>query len=490
VDGIADEQEWPESISIDVLFESPGDFGGNTDLSGVFKVCYDIDAFYLFIDIIDDIAHNFDPGSAADPWLLDNAEIYFNLDTTGIFESGAYGDDGMEIRFCRGFNETHFTMVGPDKGPGFDDPSLEFLVVDSPGNWQVETKIPWKYILPAGSEAGDIISYLGVYMGFEIKISDSDGSDPDVSERDAILTWDADGGLEDMAFMDLRSLGILHLKNMQEEPIADAGEDQEVYEGDIVTLDGTSSYDYQDDPLNYAWLSFDDIEMSDTTLPAPTFTAPDVDEDTELLFGLIVNDGSDNSVMDTVIITVDNNQAPIADAGRDHGVQAGQLVILDGSDSSDPEEDTLQFEWTSLDGIVLSATDTVHPEFIAPDVDYVDSFRFSLVVSDGKLSSQPDTIVVTVLPNTINPVNTNTFGEFILSPNPAKSYITIDLGNRGISDLYTLKIRNIIGQLVMSLDLSERINRIDLDASIGNGYYIVTIENNGELLATKKLYVR
>ncbi|MCK5251481.1 MAG: hypothetical protein KAQ96_00975, partial [Thermoplasmata archaeon] len=44
-------------------------------------------------------------------------------------------------------------------------------------------------------------------------------------------------------------------------PVADAGADQTVGEGDEVTLDGSGSYDLNDEKLTYSW-DFDDSDGS------------------------------------------------------------------------------------------------------------------------------------------------------------------------------------------------------------------------------------
>ena len=41
-----------------------------------------------------------------------------------------------------------------------------------------------------------------------------------------------------------------------------------------------------------------------------------------------------------------NNTAPIADAGIDQNVITGSLVTLDGSKSSDPNDDMLSYNWS------------------------------------------------------------------------------------------------------------------------------------------------
>ena len=84
------------------------------------------------------------------------------------------------------------------------------------------------------------------------------------------------------------------------------------------------------------------------------------------------------------------NDAPVANAGVLQNVSAGALVRLDGSKSTDPNNDSLTYKWTlevpAGSKAVLVADNVVNPQFTA-DVPGV--YAGSLVVSDGKLSSAP-----------------------------------------------------------------------------------------------------
>lgn len=185
--------------------------------------------------------------------------------------------------------------------------------------------------------------------------------------------------------------------DLNQPPIADAGEDQSVLEATTVTLDGSGSYDPDSDPITYEWTAPNNITLSDETAISPTFTAPEVDEDTPYTFTLTVFDGEEYSAADEVIITVENeNQPPIADAGEDQEVFEGSVVTLDGSGSYDPDEDTLSYQWFVPAGIELSDETAVQPTFTAPDIAVQTQYSFLLVVFDGEAYSNEDEVVVTV----------------------------------------------------------------------------------------------
>jgi len=87
-------------------------------------------------------------------------------------------------------------------------------------------------------------------------------------------------------------------------PVANAGPDQEVEVGDVVTLTGAGSFDPNGNTITYAWTLTSKPESSTATLTgattvSPTFTA---DLSGTYVATLVVNDGTVNSAPDTVEI--------------------------------------------------------------------------------------------------------------------------------------------------------------------------------------------
>jgi hypothetical protein len=78
-------------------------------------------------------------------------------------------------------------------------------------------------------------------------------------------------------------------------PAADAGQDQTVSEGTMVTLDGRASRDPDLNPLNFAWtqVSGPTVTLLNSSSATPSFTAPQLGSgSTALVFRLVVSDGS------------------------------------------------------------------------------------------------------------------------------------------------------------------------------------------------------
>ena len=194
-------------------------------------------------------------------------------------------------------------------------------------------------------------------------------------------------------------------------PTANAGSDQTVSSNSTVTLDGTSSSDYYDFPLTYTWsqTSGTSVTLSSSSAAQPSFTAPTLeygDDDQILVFSLFVNNGTDDSDTDTVTITVraPDNTAPTANAGADQSVSSAASVTLDGTSSSDANNDSLTYSWTQTSGtsVTLSNSSASQPTFTAPTLSIGDSnlsLVFSLVVNDGTEDSTADTVTITVTSN-------------------------------------------------------------------------------------------
>ncbi len=191
------------------------------------------------------------------------------------------------------------------------------------------------------------------------------------------------------------------ISNVNHPPVAEAGPPQQVGSGALVTLNGTLSYDPDNDPLTYAWqqVSGVPVVVNNADSAAPSFIAASVGASSVLTFELTVSDGL-AAAADRVEITVDpQNHAPTANAGPDQTVLPGAAVTLTGAASADPDGDALTYRWTQVAGVpvVVSGELTANPTFVAPQVPPAgDTLSFDLVVSDGALDSAADRVDIHV----------------------------------------------------------------------------------------------
>ena len=140
---------------------------------------------------------------------------------------------------------------------------------------------------------------------------------------------------------------------------ANAGSDQEVGVGTLVTLDGTGSTGVSG--LSYSWrqTAGPTVTLSSSTSSRPTFTPTAAGDYT---FDLTVTGGGATST-DDVTITVNSNP-PVVSAGENQSVVTNALVTLDGSNSTTPTGAlTYRWEQTSGPSVTLSSATVVKPTF-------------------------------------------------------------------------------------------------------------------------------
>ena len=96
--------------------------------------------------------------------------------------------------------------------------------------------------------------------------------------------------------------------------VADAGDDRIVDENRTISLDGSGSFDPENQPLTYSWIqvSGESVSLSNVNSITPSFTSPTVvnGQIKMLTFELTVSDNNGRSDVDTVMITVDPINAP------------------------------------------------------------------------------------------------------------------------------------------------------------------------------------
>jgi len=234
------------------------------------------------------------------------------------------------------------------------------------------------------------------------------------------------------------------ISTLNSPPVADAGDDQTLYVGDSAQLDGFDSYDADGDILTFAWSlpvrPLDSLaELAGADTATPSF---DVDKPGHYRAELVVNDGEYDSDPDSIVVTTRNSQ-PVANAGPDTTAHVGDTVTLDGSDSFDADGDPLSYGWSILgrpgdSQSQLEDPSAVQPRFLA---DVVGDYITQLIVDDGELLSEPDTVRVTVTdpPPNQPPVITSAPDTTVVLQQPWQ-YLVVAADPEGSSLEYLLSI--------------------------------------------------
>ena len=96
---------------------------------------------------------------------------------------------------------------------------------------------------------------------------------------------------------------------------------------------------------------------------------------------------------------IPDNQPPISNAGPDQNVDEGQLVNLNGSNSTDPDDGITSYHWTQIGepSVILSDPNGQSATFTAPDVGTAGAcFSFELTVTDNSGLERTDSCIVNV----------------------------------------------------------------------------------------------
>jgi len=180
-----------------------------------------------------------------------------------------------------------------------------------------------------------------------------------------------------------------------------------VFPSSSITLDGTDSYDPEQDDIEYLWSSLDNIDFSSATDQNPTFTVPPSLINGTIKINLAVNDYELTSLSDTIPIIVSNNTAPQINMIFPSQVLEGDTVYLDGSKTTDIEGDALEYFWFFPKQLSLSDTVSNSSSFITPNIETDTTYQIRFGAWDGKFGAF-DTLIIFVKNNTPPIANANT----------------------------------------------------------------------------------
>ncbi len=189
--------------------------------------------------------------------------------------------------------------------------------------------------------------------------------------------------------------------NANQSPVADAGQSQVIIlPTSSVTLNGSASRDPDGTINSYNWSKISG--PSSGTISTPTSVSTSV---TSLVqgtyqFQLVVTDDKGATGKDTVTITVNVNQSPVADAGQSQVIiLPTSSVTLNGSASNDPDGTINSYNWSKISGPSSGTIST--PTSVSTSVTSLvqGTYQFQLVVTDSKGATGKDTVTITVNAN-------------------------------------------------------------------------------------------
>jgi hypothetical protein len=235
-----------------------------------------------------------------------NGSVTQNPNSTLTYtpEENFKGFDSFTYKISDGDLESSFANVTISVTPGEELPTAdagpdqvvdEETIVSLSGSASEGVTIAWSQI------SGEPVDLIGADTLTPTFLAPSiSHSDPALSIQltfELVVTDDNGASASDTV--------VITVNDVNKLPVADAGPDQVVDEGDLVELAGSGS-DPDGDALTFSWEQTDGppVELSDANSPTPSFTAPKVKKDTDLTFELEVSDGFGGNSKDSVNITV------------------------------------------------------------------------------------------------------------------------------------------------------------------------------------------
>ena len=197
-------------------------------------------------------------------------------------------------------------------------------------------------------------------------------------------------------------------------PIADADGPYSGLIGEPVLLDGSGSYDPDEDLgdeiVSWDWDLDGDGYFDDASGEKVEYTW---EEKYSGEVCLKVTDKLGATGTDCTDTDICANQPPVANAGLDQTVEQiyyqGADVMLDGSGSYDLEGDPLTYSWTWPGGSATSVSPTVSLP--------LGTTTITLVVNDGTVDSDPDTVNITVVDTTPPDITVTVTPDTLWPPN-------------------------------------------------------------------------
>ena len=275
-----------------------------------------------------------------------NVDLVFALT---VQADGVSATDSVTVTIVRPENQPPTANAGPDQ-----------VLIDEDGDGSEPVTLD-----ASGSEDPD--GEITLYRWTEDGIVLASGPDPTVQlvlplgkHTIELIVIDDSGGPSEMG----DEVVVVVNSRANHPPVADAGDDQTLRDDDgdgseVVSLDGSRSYDVDGRIARYVWMEGDDV-VADSA--SATSEVP-LNVGTHTLT-LVVTDNRSAQGTDEVVIIVNSpaQQAPVADAGPDQTIldsdsSGFEIVTLDGCASQDLDGTIIRYEWSEGDEVLAEGTE-------------------------------------------------------------------------------------------------------------------------------------
>ncbi|MBU0729060.1 MAG: tandem-95 repeat protein [Proteobacteria bacterium] len=319
-------------------------------------------------------------------------------------DGGANSNTATVTLYVSPLNDSPVANSGPDQNVMMGDS----VMLDASNSYDIDsaiTAIKWVQI-----------------GGPNIMLSDSTAVQPSFETSELTLESSSlafQVTVTDFEGAQSQDTSIVNVSWINAAPIAEAGNDQTVFEGEEVVLDGSQSTDPDDGISVWSWsqISGPMVALLDASAPQVSFIAPDSNITGEtLVFELLIIDAGGLQSLDTIRVNVSwINEPPVANAGLDQTVDIGVTVLLDATSSSDRDDGIQSVQWTQTRGVPVTLSNPVafQTTFITPEMQTPAELEFMVTVTDFSGLQQADVVTITVMENNITPqviISSNTMG--------------------------------------------------------------------------------
>jgi hypothetical protein len=185
IDGVADEADWATAVGSSewrFIVAAEADLNtGPDDFTAEWKALWSEEGIYVLVDVsVDDIV-NVDPGNTGPEWHQDLVEIYFDMNTATLADTGArWGihPEGHYIQACGpgngGTDDSLYIAFGDlNRAAPVDADAADVAGVVTASSWTMEMFFSWGFI--PGADSVVYTPSLEVEIGFDVDVVDNDG---------------------------------------------------------------------------------------------------------------------------------------------------------------------------------------------------------------------------------------------------------------------------------------------------------------------------